>query len=591
MKLSANSLIVLAMSATAIRADDNFRNCFCYQSNGQWCGAGPDNNFWRDSCRDWVTDALLWTIPAFVALIVFFIYPMLLFCARMCCNCCGGRQPSDGCCCPGKPSVRVFADGTEEPISKKYSNRSIFCTKFLFAACFGLWIYYSVGIYVLNHRVNNAFNDVTGAIDTQSMELTDAIANATSATSLLVENKATFLDSNLLGVLENAQVQYQDVSDDIHRIIGHLQHVESDQQWGRYQDAFRIPSIALVILVPAFFMMLCSCRGAALTIGSGLMSLTAVLVVGSFVAHELVAQASTALCNDYNDTMVPSVINAAIYGGGCGQASVTAMVDGTASGYFQQVCNAGLSEICNNGGFYCPEGAYTDLCVSASSTGEANLMGWGYLSDTLANTIAQSTTLNDEGCPSCTIQQCANYCASASLKNQCQDVVSFMGLYGASMSTLLVEFYPTYTNCTGLYDALISDSIQGSLCGEFSTQFTNISIQFLALSVLSIFATVGLLLGAKRFTKMEKIEETQTGSAFAYRVLLQTDEERAVMGSPLLANATPGVPQPTGPTAPQGGQGYYIYSGSSNASPLSAGYGSLNPPEPQTPTQQCTAPV
>lgn len=545
--MSKVAVLLVVMFASAAQADANFRNCFCFQSDGTWCGANGNNDFWRDSCRDWAEDALLWTIPAFLAWIGFLFFPFVFFAARMCCNCCGGRQPTDGCCCPSTPSVRVFEDGHEEPIPRRYSNRSIFCTKFFFASCFGLWVYYSVGVYVLNHRVDNALNDVTNSISFESSKISSMVIDAVNATQTLVNNDAPFISSSLVFDLQAAQTKYLSVDNDIQNIVNHIQHAENDQSWGRYEDAFRIPSIALCILFPAFVMMLCNCRNAALTIGSGLMSLTAVLVVTAFITHELVAQASTALCNDYNDTLVPSVLNAAKWGHGCGQEGITSDLSTVSLGYFNDACKQGLADLCADDAFQCPPNAYQNLCVDAGTIGTETLDGWATLAQLLNSTFTTSIVYNDIGCTgalggdSCTISQCASYCSEPDLRSNSQLLVDFMDSYSDSMNVILVDFYPAYVNCTALYEALMSTGIHGQLCNEFSTQFTNISIQFLALSCLSIAAVILLILGAKRFMKMEKLDDQETrGSTFAYRVLLQTDQERAVMGSPLLGSRTGG---------------------------------------------------
>lgn len=534
-------IVLLSLIFALAQANADFRNCFCFESDGRWCGANQNNDFWRDSCASWVTDALLWTIPAFLMWIVFLFFPVILFSARMCCNCCGGRQPTEGCCCPSQPSLRVFEDGRVEPIPKTYTNRSIFCTKFFFTVVFSMWVYYSVGVYVVNHRVNNAFGDVTGGISRESEAISDSVFSAANATAILITNGATFADQNMYTELQNAQTQYQSVQNDINRIISHLQHVEYDQQWGRYQSSFRIPSIALCVLFPAFIMMLCNCRGAALTIGAGLISWSAVLVVTAFIGHELVAQASTTLCDEYNTTMVPSLINAAQWSGGCGRQSVETAVSNSAFEYFTQACKEGVAMFCdpNVGTFTCPADAFVFLCQDASLIGGGSATGWETLVDLLNETFVNSVTYNDTNCESgCTISMCASSCANGEMQNQAQTLVSFMAAFAEPMTAILNEFYPGYVNCSALYDALQSDDIHGNLCGEFSTQFTNISIQFLALSVTSIAAVIVLVLAAKRFTKMAKVEEVdgQRGSTFAYRVLLQNDEERAVMGSPLLGS-------------------------------------------------------
>jgi hypothetical protein len=592
----SSKILLLALTFAAAQADSNFRNCFCFESDGTWCGADSGNHFWRDSCKDWTLNALYWTIPAFLFWIGFLVFPFVLFAARMCCNCCGGRQPTEGCCCPSKPSVRVFDDGHEEPIPRRYTNRSIFCTKFFYCACFSLWIYYSVGIFVINHRVNNALNDVTSGIASQSTSISTVIEGTVNATQQLVTNGASFVGQNVVNDLQQAQSKYQSVDNDIQKILNNIRKVENQQQWGRYEDAFRFPAIALCILLPAFFMMLCNCHNAVLTIGAGLMSFSAVFVVTLFIGHELVAQASTALCENYNDTLVPSVVNAAIWGKGCGEESITSDISGASLQYFTEACKQGLAGICGNGGFQCPEGALQNICVDAGTIGQSSLYGWQSLAQLLNETFESSYLTTDVVCNSqvgnsmCTISQCATYCSNTELKDDSALLVGFMNSYSVAMNVIVSEFYPAYTNCTALSEALMSSEIHGQICNEFSTQFTNISIQFLALSCLSIAAVILLLLGAKRFKKMEKVEEAGgRGSTFAYRVLLQSDQERAVMGSPLLSSGTNhnGYPSVSEPIV-----GFAV-----NTSAAPAAYGSVQQnaayqmDRQQSTTSMCTVPA
>lgn len=562
MKFALAVVTVAVLAHCAAASDSDFAKCFCFQENGNWCSTTTpegETDFMRDSCKNWLTTALLWTIPAFVVFLGFAVFPFVFCCARVCCNCCGGREPSDGCCCPSQSSTRVHSDGSVEVIPKAYSNRSIFCTKFMYAACFALWVYYSVGVFVINHRVNNAFMDVTGAIATQSSLLYDTVLQAQNVTQQLADSGATFMDAQ--GVAEQLQAsanKYHTVDSDIQKIINHLQDAETQQQYGRYADAFRIPAVPMIILFPVLLLMLCNVRGAVMTISAGLLAVTALFVVASFIVHELVAQGSTALCNNYNSTLVPSLINAAIYGGGCGLTTVSAELNLGAANFFQQACADGISDMCFNGGpFNCPPSAYESLCLQSSSG--MNAEGWSPLMQLLNATFEQSVTYSDPECSSsgCSIQQCAAMCSNGDLKGAAMKVTSFMQSYYSNTAELMTEFLPDYVNCSAIYTALISPSIQGELCGDFSTEFTNIAIQFLALSVLCIPTTILLILGAKRFTKMQPLPDgasMSNPSTFTYRVLLQTDDERAVMGSPLLGE------QP---------QGYYT-----NAAPT--GYGAAN---------------
>lgn len=531
------ALVFLILSEKV--AADDFTSCFCYQTNGRWCDgtAVGSSEFWRDSCKNWVTDALLWTIPAFLALLFFFFFPFIFCAARVCCNCCGGREPTDGCCCPTNPGVRVTPEGTVVPQTKQYSNRSVFCTKFLLAAVFGLWVYYSVGIFVINHRVSNGLLDVIGSINSEMSSLYETVAAGQNASNALAANGATFVDATALqSELQSALSKYQTVVHDVAEINNHIHDAELNEQIGRNEDAYRIPAIGLCILFPAFIMMLCNCRGVVLTIGAGLMSFAAVLVVGAFIAHEVVAQGSTALCNNYNTTLVPSLINAATWGGGCGGASITQRVSDGAEQYFEQACSSGVATLCGeSGAFTCPPGAYDLLCVDGQSS-SGNVASWSHLLVVLNSTFFESVNTEDANCPSgCSISVCANQCASLTSKSASQQFQSFFDAYQQPVQVLVNDFFAAYYNCTGIYEALQSTSIHGNLCNEFSTQFTNISIQFLALSVLAIPAIILLIMGAKRFTKMTPLSDNSHSTNIVYQVMVQNDEERAIVGSPLLA--------------------------------------------------------
>lgn len=295
-------------------------------------------------------------------------------------------------------------------------------------------------------------------------------------------------------------------------------------------------------------MMFCNCHNGALTVLACLLSLSASLIVFALVFHAVIAQATSEICSNYNDTSVPLLIDIASSQGGCGDQGVVAALDATAQKYFDFACNstsqsssassssdgslfAGLKELCASGLFACPPGVAALTCQTS--------FDWPNAAAGVSSILSKTTTRITAGCLNCNISTCATQCSNLTAKALAQSFSHFAQLYSGDMEVVFTVLYPDYVNCTGLYNAIEWGSpLQDILCNSFNTDFTNISIQFLSMSLLSIPLIVIIILGAKRFQKMktDSGEDVRINSvnAVVYGILAPSEQDKEVVGVPVL---------------------------------------------------------
>ncbi|CUG90240.1 transmembrane protein, putative [Bodo saltans] len=178
--------------------------------------------------------------------------------------------------------------------------------------------------------------------------------------------------------------------------------------------------------------------------------------------------------------------------------------------YFADACQHGLVSLCSADQFQCPAGAVQRLCHNASAIGEGSVNGWQSLALLLEETFLNSYILSDAVCNAsrnrmCSITECAMYCsADSQSKNDSIALVDFMDAYSVSMNVIVIDFFPSYANCSALSESLLSPEIHGTLCNELTPQLEGISSLFVFLSSLSIAALILLALANNRYQKLEQ---------------------------------------------------------------------------------------
>lgn len=545
--------VVLLAASTAHASD--FTDCLCWNvTTDKWCGNAAnstENHFYRDPCKSYARDSLLWTLPAMLLLLGFVGFPIVFCAARCCCNCCGGKHASDGICCPSQVFVEDATTGERVLQPKTYSNRTIFCTKGLFWLVFGFWIYFSVGVYHINDQVHWA---LLTTIDRTQHEI-DTLASDSNQTSVALaevaaRGGASLLPSTLLAQAASATSGTAELAYHTRLVIGNITRAESDQGWGRNEFAYRTPSIALTLLVIAVFFLLCNCHNGGMSVLAGLFAWSAAFVVLVFIVHATLAQGATALCDNYNDTVIPLLLDIAESKGGCGVDSVVQAFDAAGQTYVSHACDngstttppdallfGGLQELCTGAGVGlfagCPP-AVPALC--------ATRFNWPGLATAVVTVHDAATATAATGCAGCNISTCAaGGCTNPQALALAQQFATFATAFAEPMAYIFATRYPDYVNCTGLAEAIAFRSpVQYALCDSFSTDFSNIAILFLELSLLALPAVLVLVLGAKRFRKMQSLaapnEDLQIASAadFINGVLLPSAADKAMFGEPIL---------------------------------------------------------
>jgi hypothetical protein len=566
MSLVVVLLTVFALGTPTPASASHFSDCLCWNiTSDDWCGSSANQNFFRrDPCHSWLVEAFAWTIPAMLLAVLFLVFPFLLFAARCCCNCCGGREPTEGLCCPTKILVRDPITGEETLKLKTYSNRSIFFTKALFWLMFGFWIYFSVGVYHINDQVHWALHRVVDRTQKEIDSLADNVNNTLQALETVQRNGggSALLEPSLIAQVTAAQSRLAQLEHDTSLIVSNISRVEDDQAWGRNQLAYRIPSIPLSVLAVVLFFVFCNCHNGFLTFVAGIFSLLSVFVVLFFILHAVVAQGATELCDNYNDTVIPLLLDVATSKGGCGVDSVVASLDASGRMYVAHACGSGgdasvfggMLDLCNasKGLFVCPLGdaALAALC--------ATNFNWPAAATAVTQVFALAASTGRAGCLDCNISTCAyGGCTDPAAQAAAHRFQHFASSFGDPMAYVLGTAYADYVNCTGLADAIeFRGPIQNALCESFSTDFSNVSILFLELSLLAVVAVVVLVLGAKRFRKMQSTaipgEELRISnvSDFVNGVLVTSEADRAVFGTPILGPVKSAGAPVDGETAP-----------------------------------------
>ena len=549
-------LVVAAVAPAAVEASD-FTDCLCWDvTTDKWCGNAAntsDNEFYRDACSDWVTDSLAWTAPAAVLFVCFFFFPLVFCVARCCFNCCGGRQPSDGLCCPDRYIAVDPATGEQIPQNepKTYSNRAIFVTKALFWLCFGSWIYFSVGVYHINDQVHTALlttmDRTQHTIDALHSDVGDIVSQLALVT---LRGGADLVPSALFAPMTSAEHRLAELTYHTRLVVGNITKYENDAGKGfsRAQIAYGTPSYALVVLVVAVFFVLCNCSNVSVLVLAGLFSLVAALTVLVFMLHAVVAQAATALCDGYNDTVIPLLVDIATSKGGCGVDSVMKAFDAAGQVYVTHACQNGSAAL--NASLY---GAMQGLCSTAllfmgcpatvPSLCETRF-NFPALATAVMTVYDTATATAASGCAGCNISTCAaaGGCTNSEAKALAAQFAAFATAFGQPMSYVFGTSYPDYANCSALEEAIASGGpLQYALCKSFSKDFSNIAILFLELSLLSIPVILVLVLGGKRFRRMQSLTQpgedlhVETVTDFVNSVLLPTAADKAMFGEPILS--------------------------------------------------------
>lgn len=539
-------------------ADHLVRKCFCWNNEtNNFCGGNDWYN--SESCRSWFWQAMAWAFPAIIMFFFFFLFPIFFCAARLCCNCCGGRQPTYGCCCPETHSAHRF---------RGYSNRTIFFTKFMFYACFGVFIYFGVGAIVTNVKLHSAFtisyNNIYGLVGEMG---TTANSVSEAYDTLAAHPYYSGDDAYPLQFVTRpeaaAQADSTQVFDsrvkDIKHILHQVRGAEFSQSHGRFELVFRVISIPLFCFLVVFFLACCNCGarcgGILISIWVLIFSWCAIFVTALFLFHMIWAQGATAICNNFNASFVPAVVGAIRSENGCGNSMEVAGLQRVGDRFVQairdpssEICMA-TQELCagKDAPFHCP---HPIPCIDefprhvatnrSHPTTKPNVNVFGALMErSVMKTSSKRADAHQTSILDCAEGDCSTftiaYKGSAILNR-------FYKQYYRNVSYLVDDALMETAGCNRVYHNL-NHAVHPILCGDFDRYSTNMAIQGCALCFTLLFTLIFLIRGIKRFI------------AFGNRERLADVAKRSVYGMDAYLNgAEPGqVTENGSPCSPRAG--------------------------------------
>lgn len=523
-------LLVLAPFATAdkdwsaMNKDELFRECICWdQKTDSFCGG---EKFWRSSCEHLALRTALWTIPAIMVGLFFGFFPFVFLICRYLCNCCGGRNPSYGACCPySKTQVG------ESP--RRYSNRSIFLVKFLATACFAAYIYYAVAIYTTNHKVHDSTRNLIDNIDSFCLQMKSDIVEA-AQTAVILKKEKLITDPHLRQLQDYERV-YSSRVNTIHDALGHVKDSESHQQYGRQQLSYALTSYPLFFMLFIFLFMLCNVRGLTTAILMSLFSISSCGLVALLCVHAVLAQASLIGCDNFNQAVAPTVRNVIEGKQGCNQEPVMKALNSTAILFVTRVCHDHkLAEFCGLT-FNC---STRDLCETPF-----NATNYGLLNEKYFATVLESPAYNSSLCTfpnkmgallhDCTIAACAKYC-EGDAQHTAKQLVDDFSIYGPNITAMSSRILGNTRDCYFVMKSM-NTTIRDGLCGDFKDRYTTASVVYISLVSIALISVFVFVSGTKRFTKMESVSEASGNlypNNFVYGILVN-ENERAIVGAPV----------------------------------------------------------
>ena len=535
--------------------DQSFRQCFCWnETENQWCGGY--NLLKVPACQEVISTIGSWTVPALLIAIVMLLFPCFFALGRYCCNCCGGRDPSAGCCCPSTPHRP--ANGEEGP-GRVYHNTSIFIAKCAWLLCFSGLIYFSIGVFTTTHSVSADVKGLTGSLRAETDAIFTALGNTSDAFLMMsMPNTArkggAFPNPDYIMIANQTAMSFESRRQQIDNALNLVDNLEDDQNYGRAQVMYRLMGCVCLVGLIGLVFLIFNVRRAMLLVVI-LMSVASACLFFAFAVHIALGQVTSTICDDYNGTFVPAVVAAVKSQKGCDNSALTGMINSTANAYQQFVADpmssnnlcGVLSLLCEGGTFTvldhkvtwnatfeCPlnvcsrdPGQYSWVPPASTNETLAPIYYWANISDylivnvsnfatMLANATVRPNVPGGQGCPTgvspCTIEACADNCISAtspafpvSLRQVSQMIVNIRKEYQTSIDYLAWTAMAANNNCSSFKNFLWNDndgSFYHYFCKDLSREFMSTSITIGSAAVVAAILVILSIRGMKRFQPM-----------------------------------------------------------------------------------------
>lgn len=512
--VSIAAVALLATAAAAESQTDMFRKCFCWdEEKEEFCG-GSD---WihTQECKDYLWAAYGWTAPAIIGLFVLLLFPFIFYCSRICCNCCGGRHRSEGCCCPNS--------GVDHRVPE-YTNRAIFVAKVLMSIVFGAYTYYAVGGYVTNAKLHTDIMNVLGDFDNSVDATLDLTAKSAQEIAHLSNSSLPAPHLPPLGFATAAaetQVAFTHRVHQIHTEVDNVRRGETSQHFGRAESVYRYPSCVLLVLLIIILFMACNVRKAMGPL-MVLLCLTSIVEGVVFIPHMVMAETVASMCNSYNETVVPIVVGAVKSQGGCGSPGFIKGLNATAENlhanfwFPSPTNNVYPAALCRSMQTVCAAKNCTyNTCGGGSSVAGNTLPFYTEDERIPFNVAAVELVVNthfggQQGVPfnqrqsivTCAMGGCADQ--PAEVQQAAMALAQFYSDQYASLAFLLGEAYPMSNNCSAVRDHL-QNPLHGDICdGGINRRMTNVAMVLGVMYLISFLALPVVIRGMKRFMPMKR---------------------------------------------------------------------------------------
>ena len=511
--------------------DDSFRECFCYNETSRtWCANDPHapgaTYFLRTSCRRMISNLFIWDSFAIIPLFVFLLFPLLFCMGRLLCNCCGGRQPSYGCCCPADNKL-VSAD---PKFKRPYSRCSIWFATILAVAI----VVAAVVFCALGLKLNRGLHNQVGFLRQQWSMISSQMAfQAEDVFSAI--HRSGIADSAEFDALSSRMNSFY--IDVVHGLSDLHNGENKRNEWMKVTIAVPLATLALLLVF-----CIARIRGWAVTLLANVLCLLAAVACVSMVGYMALWTATDTVCNNKDH------FNNFMFNVTC--AETGAGVRGTVFGWANQTliqavntaCDQGLRQLCAKDVFDCQDNICENMFVTSSS----------YFSNTafiMPSTDKWSAAWESSNAP-----------ASRNLTNIYRCAFDSSCKYFIEATTLHLHFYK---NVTKLFDDVYSNGpnaipavlYPGGMYSQICSQvpWTDRSLQDdlrlvaynqLALMLICFVGTFVFIHGSKRFVMYHKQSQDPREArdeALAYVTAQPVHSDHEAL---LIANADDRVPLP-----------------------------------------------
>ncbi|KAJ9462556.1 hypothetical protein DIPPA_10449 [Diplonema papillatum] len=424
-----------------------------------------------DQCQDYVKSLVITLYPSIACAVIFlFLFPMFMLCRR-CCNTCGGREPSDGICCPDKKSFTGYSSCERSTVK---------CLLLFFCVSVAVM---SVVTFFRSSSVSDGVDDVTDVM----MNMVHEVNNATDLALVEFDQLGDYIsEADKQAIMDAAEV-IRSASKDIENVKDDIDRYDRSKWYSRNNITIGFSVVAFLLFAVGGCMALCN-----VSMGVAQCAVTLFTSFGvTFCYVVAIYQVGSSFIDDVCDTYPDST--AQIFDRiesrlGCdpGDAGLNQIITQTRTAqatFSNDVC----PEICSPQLFVCP-----NSCTPPQF-------------DTMARILTESSPSNPGDsafapCDDpCTVQKCAEQCTAGSAPQvAASQVVQQLGQFLPVFETIEQVVFPV-ASCTFLTNFFTD--MQEPFCNETGDPMYQLWQVTACIMFAILLGTFVLAIGSKRFSK------------------------------------------------------------------------------------------